>query len=118
MKNEERLRAAEHEEDIHVMCEPEQGVFPEEEKEDANTEFDDKLMNRENSSYQCAEENEDVDENSIEDFKGFFTETNQHGRMEEKASVGAEVPYVFQTNHMCLIAGCTVGTEGQFLNIV
>ena len=80
MKNEERLRAAEHEEDIHVMCEPEQGVFPEEEKEDANTEFDDKLMNRENSSYQCAEENEDVDEKSIEDFKCCFAEIDQHGK--------------------------------------
>ena len=38
--------------------------------------------------------------------------------LEEKASVEAEVPYVFQTDHMCLIAGCTVGTEVQLLNIV
>ena len=37
---------------------------------------------------------------------------------EEKASVEAEVPYVFKTKNMCLVAGCTVGTEGQLLNIV
>ena len=69
-------------------------------------------MNKANSSYQYTEENEDVDKKSIEDFKGCFVETNHHGRMEEKASVEAEVPYVFQTDHMCLIAGCTIGTEG------
>ena len=28
------------------------------------------------------------------------------------------MPYVFQTENMCLIAGCIVGTEGQLLNIV
>ena len=38
--------------------------------------------------------------------------------MQEKASVEAEVPYVFQTDHMCIIAGCTVGIEGQLLNII
>ena len=38
--------------------------------------------------------------------------------MEEKASIEAEVPYVFQTNNMCLIIGCTVGIEGKLLNIV
>ena len=38
--------------------------------------------------------------------------------MEEKVSVEAEVPYVFQTGHMCLIARFTVGTKGQLLNIV
>lgn len=38
--------------------------------------------------------------------------------MAEKASVKVEVPYVFRTDNMCLIAGCKVGTEGQLLNIV
>ena len=38
--------------------------------------------------------------------------------LEEKTSVEAEVPYVFQNDNMCLVAGCTVGTEGQLLNIV
>ena len=41
----------------------------------------------------------------FEYLKDYFVETNQHGRMEEKASVEAEVPYVFQNDHMCLIAG-------------
>ena len=38
--------------------------------------------------------------------------------LDKKASVEGEVPYVFQTYNMCLIAGCTVGIEGQLLNIV
>ena len=38
--------------------------------------------------------------------------------LEEKASVEDDVPYVFQIDNMCLIASCTVGTEGQLLNIV
>ena len=71
VNKEERLRAAEHEEEVHMMCEPEQGVYLEEEKEDADTGFADKLMNKENSSYQYTKGNEDVDENSIEDFKAF-----------------------------------------------
>ena len=125
MKEEERLRVDEHEEEVHMMCEPKQGVYLEEEKEDADTgfadklmkkenssyqytkenedadtEFDDKLLNKANSSYQYTEENEDVDEKPIEDFKGCFEETNQHRRMEEKASAKAVVPYVFQTDNM------------------
>ena len=100
-----------------MLCEPEKGEYLDEEGEDADTDFTDKIMDMEKSSYRYIEENKDVDEKSIEDFKGCFAETNQHGRMEEKASVGDEVPYVFQTGHMCLIAGCTVGTEGQLLNI-
>ena len=75
-------------------------------------------MNKENSSYQYTDENEDVDVRYFEDLKDCFAETNQHGRMEEKALVEAEVPYVFQTDHMCIIAGCTVGIEGQLMNIV
>ena len=54
----------------------------------------------------------------FKDLKDFFVETNQYGMLEEKASVGDEVPYVFQTDHMCLIAGCIVGTKGQLMNIV
>ena len=73
-----------------------------------DTEFADKLVNKENSSYQYTEENEDVDENSIEDFKGCFAKIDQHGRMEEKASVEAKVPYVFQTDNICLIAVYTI----------
>ena len=72
MKNEERLRAAEHEEDIHVMCEPEQGVCLKEEKEDADTVFADKLVNKENSSYQYTEENGAVDVRYFEDLKDCF----------------------------------------------
>ena len=75
-------------------------------------------MEKANSSHQYTEENEDVDEKTIEDFKVCFTETNQHGRMEEKASIEAEVPYVFETYNMCLIAGCKIAIEGQLLNIV
>ena len=101
-----------------MHCEPKQGGYLDEEGEDVDTEFTDKLMDMEKSSYQYTEENEDVDEKSIEDFKGCLTETNQHGRMEEKASIEAEVPCIFQIDDMCLIAGCTVGTEGQLLNIV
>ena len=101
-----------------MMCKPEKGEYLDEEGEDVDTEFTDKLMDLAKSSYQYTEENEDVDEKSIEDFKGCFAETNQHGRMEEEASVEAEVPYVFQTEYMCLIEGCTVGTEGQLLNII
>ena len=55
---------------------------------------------------------------NFEDLKDCFAETNQYGMLEENAFVEAEVPYVFQTNNMCLIAGFTVGTEGQLLNIV
>ena len=54
----------------------------------------------ENSSYQYTEENEDVDVRTFEDLKVCFTETNQHRRMEEKASAKAVVPYVFQTDNM------------------
>ena len=85
MKEEERLREAEHEEEVHVMCEPEQGEYLDDEGEDVDTDFINKLMDLEKSSYQFTEENEDVDEKSIEDFKGCFVETNQHGRMEEEA---------------------------------
>ena len=35
VKKEERLRAAEHEDEVHMMCEPKKGVYLEEEKEDA-----------------------------------------------------------------------------------
>ena len=75
-------------------------------------------MDMEKSSYRYTEENEDVDVRSFEDFKDCFAETNQYGMLEEKASVEAKVHYVFQTDNMCLIAGYTVGTEGQLLNIV
>ena len=54
----------------------------------------------------------------FKDLKDYFVETNQHGMLEEKASVEAKVPYVFQTNNMCLNVGCTVGTKGKLLNIV
>ena len=87
-------------------------------QEDVDTEFTDKLMDMEKSSYHYTEENEDVDVRSFEELKEYFVETNQHGRMEEEASVEVEVPYVFQTDHMCLIVGCTVGIEGQLMNIV
>ena len=75
-------------------------------------------MNKENSSYQYTEENGDVDVRCFEDLKDCFAETNQYGMLEEKVSVEAKVPYVFQTDNMCLIAGCTGGTEGQFLYVV
>ena len=75
-------------------------------------------MEMEKSTYQYTEENEDVDVRYFEDLKDCFAETNQYGMSEEKASVEAEVPYVFQTDNMCLIASCTIGIEGQLLNIV
>ena len=71
VKEEERLRAAKHEE-VHVICEPEQGEYLDEEGEDANTEFTSKLMDMEKSSYQYTEENEDVDVRSFEGRKDYF----------------------------------------------
>ena len=93
-------------------------MYLDEEGEDVDTKFTDKLIDMEKSSYQYIEENEDVDVRYFEDLKDCFAETNQYGMLEEEASVEAEVPYVFQTDNMCLIVGCTVGTEGQLLNIV
>ena len=52
------------------------------------------------SSYQYDKEEGDVDVTSFEDLKDYFVETNQYGMLEEKASVEAEVPYVFQTDNM------------------
>ena len=37
--------------------------------------------------------------------------------LDEKASIEAEVPYVFQTENMCLIAGYTIGIEGKLLRV-
>ena len=48
MKEGESLRAAEHEEEVHIMCEPGQGGNLDEKKEDVDTGFTDKLMNMEN----------------------------------------------------------------------
>ena len=48
MKEGESLGAAEHEEEVHMMCEPEQGVYLGEEEENVDTKFTDKLMNMEN----------------------------------------------------------------------
>ena len=48
----------------------------EEEKDDAKTEFVDKLMNKENSSNQYIEKNGDADVRSFEDLKYYFAETN------------------------------------------
>jgi len=118
VKEEERLRATRYEEEVHIMCEPEQGVYLDGKGEDGDTEFTDKLMNRVRSSYPCNKEEGNVEERSTEDLKGCFAETEQHGRMEEKASVETEVPYVFKANDMCLTAGCTSRTKGQLLNIV
>ena len=101
-----------------MMCEPKQGEYLDEHKEDVDTEFIDKLMNMENNSYMYEKEERDVDERSIEDLKDCFAETNQHGKLEKKASAETEVPYVFKASDMCLTAGCTSGTEGQLLNIV
>ena len=70
------------------------------------------------SSYQYEKEEVNVDVRYFEDLKDYFVETNQYGMLEENASFEVEVPYVFQTDNMCLIAGCTVGTKGQLLNIV
>ena len=71
MKEEENIIEYKHEEEVHIMCESEQGVYLDKEKEDADTEFANKLMNRERSSYQYTGENKDVDEKSIADFKYF-----------------------------------------------
>ena len=77
------------------MCELEQGGYLDGKREDVDIDFADKLMDLEKSSYQYREENEDVNMRSFEGRKDCFAETNQHGRMEDKASVEAEVPYVF-----------------------
>ena len=50
VKEEERLRAAKYGE-VHVMCELEQGVYLEEEKDDVDTEFFVKLLDMERCSY-------------------------------------------------------------------
>ena len=94
MKEEERLRATDHEE-VHMMCEPEQGVYLEEEKEDADIYFSVKLLDMEMCSYQYEMEEEDVEVRSTKDLKDYFEEIVQHKKMEEKASVEDEVPYVF-----------------------
>ena len=70
MKEEENIIEYEHEEEVHIMCESEQGVY-------------------------LDEENEDVDDRSFEYHRYCFAEINQHGRMEEKASYEAVVAYVF-----------------------
>ena len=76
VKEGERLRAAEHEKEVHMMCEPEQGVYLEEEKEDVDTEFDVKLLDMERCSYRYEMGEEDVDMISFEDVKDCFVETN------------------------------------------
>ena len=60
---------------------------------------------------------EDVEVRSTEDLKDYFEEIVQHEKMEEKASVEDEVPYVFKTNNMCLTIGYACGTKGQLMNI-
>ena len=79
MKKEERLRVVEHEE-VHVMCEPEQGVYLEEEKEDADTEFSVKLLDMARCSYQYEIREEDVEVRSTEDLKDYFEEIVQLGK--------------------------------------
>ena len=51
VKNEERLRETEHEEESHLMCELEQGGYLDGKREDVDTEFADKLMDMEKGSY-------------------------------------------------------------------
>ena len=68
-------------------------------------------------SYQYEMGEEDVEVRSTEDLKDYFEEIVQHEKMEEKASVEDEVPYVFQTDNMCVTAGYAGGTKGQLLNI-
>ena len=80
------------------MCEPRQGWYLDEHKEDVDTEFIDKLMNMEKNSYMYEKEERDVDERSIEDLKDCFTETNKHGKLKKKASAETRVPYVFIDN--------------------
>ena len=48
----------------------------------------------------------------------YFEEIVHYEKMEEKALVEYEVPYVFQSDNMCLIVGYAGGTKGQLLNIV
>ena len=52
-----------------MMCELEQGVYLEEEKEDANTEFAIKLLDMARCSYQYDMGEEDVEVRSIKDLK-------------------------------------------------
>ena len=102
MKKEQRLRVAEHEEEVHMMCEPEQDGYLDKEKEDADTEFADKLMNMAKNSYQCEMEEGNVEERSFEDLKDCFAETEQHGMLEEKVLVEVEEPFEFDANGLCL----------------
>ena len=51
MKEGESLRETKHGEEVHIMCEFEQGLYLDKEKEDADTKFADKIMNKEMSSY-------------------------------------------------------------------
>ena len=53
---------------------------------------------------------EDVEVRSTEDLKDYFEEILQHEKMEEKESIEDEVPYVFQTDNMCLTASYVGGT--------
>ena len=87
VKKEEILRVVEHEEEVHMMCESEQGVYLKEEKEDADTGFADKLMNKENSSYPYEKEEGDADVRYLEDLKDCFAETNEYGMLEGKELV-------------------------------
>ena len=50
VNDEERFRATKHEEEVHLMCEHEEGMYLEEEKEDDDTQFAENLMNKENCS--------------------------------------------------------------------
>ena len=74
-------------------------------------------MDIERGTYQYKEEG-NADVRSTKDLKDCFAKTNQHGRMEEKASAETEVPYVFETDDICLTTGYIGGTEGNLLNIV
>ena len=94
VKETESLRAAEHEEEVHMMCEPEKGGYLDGKGEDVDIEFADKLMDIGRGSYHDKEEG-DADVRATEDLKDCFVETNQHGRMEEKELAETEVTYFF-----------------------
>ena len=56
VKKEESLREADHEEEVHVMCEPDKGEYLDEEGEDADRKCTEKLMDLVKSSYQYEKE--------------------------------------------------------------
>ena len=78
VKNEDKLKEAEYEVEVHY-CEPEQESI-------------------------LREEEDDTDERSNESLMNYWESSNQHEEMMPKALEEAIESYVFKTNGLCVIA--------------